>query len=222
MKDILKDIIELNKSIAIDYLNEVEYPWDIISNLEKIIIDLGNKLDKNKFQEIMPNVWVHKSAKVDKTAKIIGPCIIDENALIGFNTLIRNNVIIGKKCVVGNSSEVKNSILFDESSAPHFNYVGDSIIGYKAHFGAGSLTSNFKSDQGLIKIKINGIVYNTNLNKLGVIVGDNVEIGCNSVLNPGTVIGCNSTIYPLTMIRGEIRKNKIVKDINNIVDKNIK
>ncbi len=219
MKDILKNIIELDKSIAIDYFKELKYPWDIISNLEKIIIDLGNKLDKNKFQEIIPNVWVNKSAKIDETAKIIGPCIIDEDASIGFNTLIRNNVIIGKKCVVGNSSEVKNSILFDESSAPHFNYIGDSIIGYKAHFGAGSLTSNFKSNQGLIKMKINDVVYDTNLNKLGVIVGDNVEIGCNSVLNPGTVIGCNSTIYPLTMIRGEINKNKIVKDINTIVDK---
>lgn len=218
MKEILKNIINLDNSIATNYLKEYNYPWEILDNLNEIIINLGSKLDKEEFKEINPNVWVNKNAKIDETAKIIGPCIIDKEAIIGHNALIRNDVIIGKKCFVGNSTEIKNSILFDEATVPHFNYIGDSILGNKSHFGAGSLTSNLKSNKSIIKMKINGKIYDTKRNKVGAIVGDNVEIGCNAVLNPGTVIGKNSMIYPLTMVRGEIKKNKIVKTMENIVD----
>lgn len=175
--------------------------------------------DNDTDDEIESNVWISKTANVDSTARIIGPCIIDDDCQIRVNAFIRGNVIIGKGAVVGNSSEVKNSILFDEAKIPHFNYIGDSILGHKAHFGAGSLTSNVKSDESIVKVTLNGNKYDTNMKKIGSVVGDNVEIGCNAVLTPGVVIGRNSTVYPLTMVRGEIGSNKIVKSMTEIISK---
>jgi len=219
MKSYINNIVSLEHSILGNHLKNFDKHWDFIANLSSLIIEVGKNLNKNEFDEVAPNVWINKKAKVDKTARIIGPCIIDEGAEIRINAFFRGNTVIGKRCVIGNSSELKNSILFDEAKIPHFNYIGDSIVGYKAHFGAGSITSNIKSDESLIKIKLNGHIYNTNRKKVGALVGDFVEIGCNSVLSPGVIIGTNTTIYPLTMVRGVIEENKIVKSMDNIVNK---
>jgi len=219
MKEQLQDILDFEKSIINNYCEVFNNYWDFLKNLNKLIIVMGECLDKTKYDEVKPNIWISKKAKVSPTATIVGPCIIDDNAEVRVNAFIRGSVIIGKGCVVGNSSEIKNAILFDEAKIPHFNYIGDSILGYKSHFGAGALTSNVKSDESLVKIILNGNKYDTNMKKVGSIVGDNVEIGCNAVLTPGVIIGRNSTIYPLTMVRGEIEGNKIVKSMDNIVDK---
>lgn len=219
MKEQLKEILDFEKSIINNYCEGFNNYWEILKNLNKLIIVIGECLDKTKYDEVKPNVWISKSANIDSTARINGPCIIGDNAEVRVNAFIRGSVIIGKGCVVGNSSEIKNSILFDEAKAPHFNYIGDSILGYKAHFGAGALTSNVKSDESLVKVILNGNKYDTNMKKVGSVVGDNVEIGCNAVLTPGVIIGKNSTIYPLTMVRGEIESNKIVKSTNEIVTK---
>lgn len=219
MKEQLQNVLGFNKSIINSYCDNYKNYWELLKDLKNIIINIGNNLDKTKYDEVEPNVWISKTAKVDNTVRIIEPCIIDDDSEIRVNAFIRGNVIIGKECIVGNSSEIKNSILFDEAKVPHFNYIGDSILGYRAHFGAGSITSNVKGNKSLINVTMIGNKYNTNMKKLGSIVGDNVEIGCNTVLTPGTVIGRNSTIYPLTMVRGEIGSNKIVKSMNEIVDK---
>ena len=219
MKEQLQVILDFSKSIINEYCDDYNNYWELLKDLKNIIIVMGNNLDKNKYDEVETNIWVSKTAKVDNTARIVGPCIIDDDSEIRVNAFIRGNVIIGKRCVVGNSSEIKNSILFDESKIPHFNYVGDSILGYKAHFGAGSLTSNVKSDESFVNVMLNSNKHTTNMKKIGAVVGDNVEIGCNAVLTPGTIVGRGSTIYPLTMVRGEIGSNKIVKSINEIVDK---
>lgn len=219
MKEQLQDILNFNKSIINEYCDNYDNYWELLKDLKNIIIAIGNNLDKTKYDEVEHNVWISKAAKVDNTAHIIGPCIIDEDSEVRVNAFIRENVIIGKGCVVGNSSEIKNAVLFDEAKIPHFNYIGDSILGYKAHFGAGSLTSNVKSDESFVNVILHGNKYTTNMKKVGSIVGDNVEIGCNAVLTPGTIVGRNSTIYPLTMVRGEIGSNKIVKSMNEVVDK---
>lgn len=219
MKSYMSEIISFKHSILGDYLKDFNNHWDFLEELESLIIRVGKTLDKDKFDEIYHNVWISKSANVDKGAKIIGPCIIDEEAEVRFNAFLRGRVVIGKKCVIGNSTEVKNAILFDEAKIPHFNYVGDSIIGYKSHFGAGAIISNVKSDESLINLKIGDSVYRTGRKKLGSFVGDFVEIGCNCVLSPGVIISSNTTVYPLTMVRGYIDKNKIVKNMNNIIEK---
>lgn len=211
----IQNIVNLNKTITKEYFKIYQYPWDVLNNLNNII----NELDKSNYTEIKPNIWIGKNVEIANSANIIGPCIIDENTKIKHCAYIRENVIIGKNCTIGNSSEIKNSILFDEATIPHFNYIGNSIIGYKSHFGAGAITSNLKSDKSNISITINDIKYKTSCRKLGAIVGDNVEIGCNAVLTPGTTIGKNTTIYPLTMIRGEIKENKIVKNNSTIEEK---
>lgn len=211
----IKHIINLNKTITEKYFKEEKYPWDVLNNLNNII----KEIDKSGFEEIKPNIWVGKNVIIADTSNIIGPCIIGDNTEIKHCAYIRENVIIGKNCTIGNSTEIKNSILFDEVAVPHFNYIGNSILGHKSHFGAGAITSNLKSDKTNINIRINDITYQTSCKKFGAIVGDNVEIGCNSVLTPGTVIGKNTTVYPLTMVRGEIKENKIVKNSENIVDK---
>lgn len=221
MKNLISNIISLKGSITEDYINEIQYPWELINSLKDIIIRIGNTLDKEEFSEIGKNIWIHKTVLLDKTATIIGPCIIDKNAVVKVNAYIRENVIIGKNCVIGNSTELKNSILFDECKAPHFNYIGDSILGYKVHFGAGAITSNVKSDYSNISVKLNDIFYKTEKNKLGALIGDCCEIGSNCVIAPGAVIGKNTTIYPLVFARGEIKENKIVKSKEIIVDKKV-
>lgn len=211
----IKNIINLNKTITKEYFNIYKYPWDVINNLNTII----NEIDKSKYTEINPNIWIGKNVTIANTATIIGPCIIDDNTEIKHCAYIRENVIIGKNCTIGNSTEIKSSILLDEVTIPHFNYIGNSILGNKSHFGAGAITSNLKSDKSNINITINDKIYKTTCRKFGAIIGDNVEIGCNSVLTPGSVIGKNTIIYPLTMIRGEIKDNKIVKNNTTIIDK---
>ena len=211
--------LNIDRTIMNNVLIEYEYPWDFIVNLEEIILKVGRVLDKNEFEEITNNVWVHKTANVDKTARIVGPCIIDEGAEIRVNAYIRGKVVVGKNCVVGNSTEIKNSVLFDSVKVPHFNYVGDSILGYNSHLGAGAIISNVKSNCNPIRVVLGGTSYNIDCKKFGSIIGDSVEVGCNSVVLPGTIIGSDSIIYPLVMVRGEIRSQKIVKSPNDIVDR---
>ena len=205
-------------TISEKYIREFNYPYKILPNIKDIILELGRNLNSD-YNNIGNDIWIHKNAKVDESARIIGPCIIDSNAEIRCFAFIRGNVIVGKNSVVGNSCEIKNSILFDYVQVPHFNYVGDSILGYKAHLGAGAIISNLKSDKSNVFIKNNSEVIDTNLKKVGAFLGDYVEIGCNSVINPGTVIGSNTSIYPLTSVRGVIDKDSIVKSMDNIIRK---
>lgn len=216
MQEYLKNLFDFNKTIASSYILKYDYP-EILNHIGEIIFEISKTLN-NDYQEISPNVFVHKSVKIDKSATIIGPCLVLENSEIRVNAYIRGNVIIGKNCVIGNSTELKNAILFDEVKVPHFNYIGDSLLGYKVHFGAGSLTSNVKSDESNVTLTINSEKIKTNRKKIGALVGDKVEIGCNTVLTPGSIIGKNTTIYPLVMVRGEIPENKIVKS-TTMVDK---
>lgn len=216
MQEYLKNLFDFNKTIASSYILKYDYP-EVLNHIGEIILEISKNLN-NDYQEISPNVFVHKSVKIDKSATIIGPCLVLENSEIRVNAYIRGNVIIGKNCVIGNSTELKNAILFDEVKVSHFNYIGDSILGYKVHFGAGSLTSNVKSDESNVTLTINSEKIKTNRKKIGALVGDKVEIGCNAVLTPGSIIGKNTTIYPLVMVRGEIPENKIVKS-TTMVDK---
>ena len=211
-----KDLFKLGHSIAYKYIEKYVYPYEVLPNIKDIILEIGNKLDDN-YIKLENNVWIHKSAKVSNSAIINGPCIIDENTEIRPSAYIRGNAIIGKNCVFGNSCEIKNSILFDNVQVPHFNYVGDSILGNFSHMGAGIITSNVKSDKSLVVIKNKKEKQITNLKKVGAFLGDYVEIGCNSVLNPGTVILPNTNVYPLTSVRGVIPENSVVKSMNDIV-----
>lgn len=213
-----KDIFVSNNSIADSFIKSHEYPFEVLPNIKNYILKLGESLS-NDYEKTGNNIWIHKSANVNKFAEITGPCIIDEGAEIRFNAYIRGNVIIGKNSVLGNSCEIKNSILYDNVQVPHFNYVGDSILGYKSHMGASSIISNLKSAKTNIVIKYKDEKIKTNLKKVGAFLGDNVEVGCGSVLNPGTIIMPNTNIYPLISVRGVIESNSIVKDMNNIVRK---
>lgn len=217
----LEKYLDFNETILKEYLKNYEYHWEVLKDLNDLILEIGQTLDLNQYNKVADNIWIHKSANIDERCKIIGPCIIGEYAEIRFNAFIRGKVIIGNNCVVGNSTEIKNSILFNEAKVPHFNYIGDSILGYKAHFGAGVITSNMKSDKSEITVIMNDEKHNTNRNKLGSLVGDCVEIGCNSVLNPGTVIGKNTTIYPLSMVRKELKENIIFKNDGTIINKEL-
>lgn len=212
----------LDETIAKDYLAQFTYPWEALKGISDYIKELGPTLDKEIFEERGENIWVAKSAKVAPTACLNGPLIIDEEAEIRHCAFIRGSAIIGKNSVVGNSTEIKNDIIFNNVQVPHYNYVGDSILGYKSHMGAGSITSNVKSDKTLVVVKD---CYDTNeeietgLKKFGAMLGDYVEVGCNSVLNPGTVIGKNSNIYPTSCVRGVIPANHIFKDKEHVVAK---
>lgn len=210
-----KDIFISDNSIAIDLIRKYEYPYMVLPVINDYIINLGKTLS-DEYILTGNDIWIHKTAKVADTASITGPCIIDENAQIRQCAFIRGSVIIGKNSILGNSCEIKNAILFDNVEVPHFNYVGDSILGYHAHMGAGSITSNIKSDKQNVVIK-GEINIETNLRKVGAFLGDNAEIGCNAVLNPGTIIGPNTSVYPLTSVRGVIPSNSIVKSMDNIV-----
>ena len=262
----IENLYNLDETIAKELLETKKYPWEILPKINDFILELGQKLDKNIYEQKGENVWIAKSAKIAPTASITGPVIIDENAEIRHCAFIRGKAIVGKNAVVGNSTELKNVILFNNVQVPHYNYVGDSILGYKAHMGAGSITSNVKSDKSNVQIKVKEItakevyvkevnakevnakeacaeiiisnekldtkaqlktkvgederIIETNLRKVGAFLGDGVEVGCNSVLNPGTIIGRNTNIYPLSCVRGVIPENSIYKNKKEIVKKN--
>jgi NDP-sugar pyrophosphorylase family protein len=214
-----KNLFDLEHTIAREYLENYEYPWEALPEIKNFIRELIEKLDHNEYTEYKKDVWVHKSATIAPTADVNGPAIIGPKSEIRHCAYIRGNAIIGEGCVIGNSCEVKNAVIFDKSQVPHFNYVGDSILGFHAHMGAGSIVSNLKSDGKNVTIKVGDVKIPTNLRKFGAIIGDNVEVGCNSVLNPGTIVGKNSNIYPLARVRGLVPERSIYKDEDNIVEK---
>ena len=214
------NLYNLEETIAKELLEKVTYPWEALAQIEDYIIKLGNTLDPEKYEKKGEDIWIAKSAKVMSTAYIQGPAIIGENAEIRHCAFIRGKAIIGNGAVVGNSTELKNVILFNKVQVPHYNYVGDSILGYKAHMGAGSITSNVKSDKKLIIIKNGENKIETGIKKIGAMLGDEVEVGCGSVLNPGTIVGKNTNIYPLSSVRGVIPPKSIYKNKNEIVQKN--
>ncbi len=215
----ISNMYNLDETIAAEYIKTKEYPWELLSGIKDYILKLGATLPADKFEKRGDDVWIAKSAKVFDSAYIGGPCIIDEDAEIRQCAFIRGSAIVGKGAVVGNSTELKNVILFNKVQVPHYNYVGDSILGYKSHMGAGSITSNVKSDKKLVVVKNGEEKVETGLKKFGAMLGDNVEVGCGSVLNPGTVIGRNCNIYPLSSVRGCIPENHIFKDKDHVVEK---
>ncbi len=211
---------DLNKSIAGELIAKYEFPWEVLPHIKDYIVELGKTLSAEEYDNPAENVWISKSAKVFPSAYINGPAIICAGAEVRHCAFIRGNAIVGENAVVGNSTELKNVILFNNVQVPHYNYVGDSILGFKSHMGAGSITSNVKSDKTLVTISAKGEKVETGLKKMGAILGDNVEVGCNSVLNPGTVIGKESNVYPLSMVRGYVPAPSIYKNKNEIVEKN--
>ncbi len=219
MKTTVKDLYDLSHSIMGEFLGQFTYPWEALSRIKEEIERLGATLPKEEFEEISPRVWVHKSAKVAPTAYLGAPCIVDEGAEVRHCAFVRGSAVVGKGSVVGNSTELKNVILFDSVQVPHYNYVGDSILGYKSHMGAGAVTSNVKSDKTLVVVKEKTEQIATGLKKFGAMLGDCVEIGCNSVLNPGTVVCPNTNVYPLSCVRGVIPSDSIYKTGGVIVKK---
>ncbi|MBR2587593.1 MAG: UDP-N-acetylglucosamine pyrophosphorylase [Bacilli bacterium] len=220
MKDCeIANLYNLNETIAKEIFTGCKYPWEVLSKIKEFILELGNSLDLEEYDKIGENIWIAKSAKVAPTAYIAGPAIIGKDTEVRHCAFVRGNAIVGNNCVVGNSTELKNVILFNNVQVPHYNYVGDSILGYRSHLGAGSITSNVKSDKKLVVVKNGDEHIETGLKKFGAMIGDNVEVGCGSVLNPGTVIGKNSNIYPLSSVRGVIGSNCIYKSNNEIVTK---
>ena len=215
----IENLFNLEETIAKEIFKGATYPWEVLTKIEGFIVELGENLNKEEYEKFGDNIWIAKTAKVAETAYINGPAIIDKNAEIRHCAFIRGKAIIGEGAVVGNSTELKNVILFNRVQVPHYNYVGDSILGYKAHMGAGAITSNVKSDKKMVVVKNDTQRIETGLKKFGAIIGDMVEVGCGSVLNPGTVIGRNSNIYPLSSIRKVIPANCIYKNQNEIVNK---
>ena len=215
----IEKLYNLKETIAKTLLEKYEYPWEALPQISEFIIEIGKTLDKNIYENRGENIWIAKTANIAPTAYIKGPTIIGENAEIRHCAFIRGNAIIGNNAVVGNSTELKNVILFNNVQVPHYNYIGDSILGYKSHMGASSLTSNVKSDKKLVVVKNGKEQIETGLKKFGAMIGDNVEVGCGSVINPGSVIGKNTNIYPLSSVRGVIPENSIYKNQNEIVDK---
>ena len=214
----IEDLYDLEHSMARDYLSRFTYPWEALKGIKEMIVELGVTLNKDDFLEISPQVWVHKTAKVAPTALIGAPCIIGAGTEVRHCAFIRGSALVGADCVVGNSVELKNVILFDGVQVPHYNYVGDSILGYKSHMGAGSVTSNVKSDKSLVVIHADRQIP-TGIKKVGAMLGDFVEVGCNSVLNPGTVVGRHSNVYPTSCVRGVIPANSIYKKDDTIIQK---
>ena len=213
------DLLDLSKTAAAELFTGKEYPWEVLDDIGDFICRLGAGLSADEYEKRGENVWIAKDATVFPSACINGPCIIDRGAEVRHCAFIRGNAIVGKNAVVGNSVELKNVVLFDGVQVPHYNYVGDSVLGYKAHMGAGSITSNVKSDKTLVVIHNGAEQIPTGRKKVGAILGDNVEIGCNSVLNPGTVVGRGSRVYPLSSVRGVIPADSIYKGTGNISDK---
>ncbi|MDR2888365.1 MAG: UDP-N-acetylglucosamine pyrophosphorylase [Lachnospiraceae bacterium] len=210
-------LYNLNETIAASLFAVATYPWELLPRIGDHIIELGRSLSPDRFIQTADNIWIARSAQVAPTAVIGGPAIIDEEAQIRHCAYIRGNVIVGKRAVVGNSTELKNALLFNEVQVPHYNYVGDSILGFRSHLGAGAVVSNLKSDKSLVQIKIADDAYATGLKKCGALLGDQVEVGCGSVLNPGTVIGRESIIYPLSMVRGYIPPDSIYKNQGEVI-----
>ncbi len=220
MKDIkVKELLSLENTIASPLFENAEYPFQVLSKIGSFIKALGPTLNKELYEQKGENIWIAKSAKLSPTASITGPCIIGENTEVRHCAFIRGNALIGNDCVVGNSTELKNVVLIGKVQVPHYNYVGDSVLGYGSHMGAGAITSNVKSDKSLVVIKNGDEKLETGLKKFGAILGDGVEVGCGSVLNPGTVIGKNSNIYPLSSVRGVVAKNSIYKKAGEVVEK---
>ncbi len=215
----IKNLFDLNHTIAKELFEEHEYPWEILEEISDFIMKTGPSLPEEEYYNPVENVWIHKTVKAYQTVSIIGPAIIGENTEIRPGAFIRGGVIAGKNCVMGNSCEYKNCILFDNVQSPHYNYIGDSIIGYKSHTGAQALTSNVKSDKKPVVIHFEDEDVKTGRKKVGSMIGDNVEIGCGCVLNPGTIIGRNTNIYPLTSVRGAISADSIVKSTSHMVAK---
>jgi len=212
------DLFDLSHSLAGSYLSRFSYPWEALAGIKALILELGPTLD-DTYQQILPQVWVHNTATVAPTAYLGAPCIIGPGTEIRHCAFVRGSALVGGNCVVGNSVELKNVILFDNVQVPHYNYVGDSILGYKSHMGAGSLTSNVKSDQTLVVVKDGSEQIPTGLKKFGAMVGDFVEVGCNSVLNPGTIVGRNSNIYPTSCVRGTVPEKHIWKNNGTVIAK---
>ncbi|HIZ80936.1 MAG TPA: UDP-N-acetylglucosamine pyrophosphorylase [Candidatus Mediterraneibacter pullistercoris] len=215
----VKELYTLEETIAGDIFEGVTYPWEVLPKISAFIVELGNTLDEEEYERRGENVWVAKSAKVAPTAFINGPAIIGKDAEVRHCAFIRGNAIVGEGAVVGNSTELKNVILFNKVQVPHYNYVGDSILGFKSHMGAGSITSNVKSDKKLVVVKTPDGNIETGMKKFGAMLGDEVEVGCGSVLNPGTVIGSHSNIYPLSSVRGYVPGNSIYKKQGEVVEK---
>lgn len=213
----IRELYDLSQTIAGEYLSRFTYPWEALSGIADCVRALGKTLDEAVYEKRGEDIWVAKSAKVAPSACLNGPLIIDEEAEIRHCAFIRGSAIIGKGAVVGNSTEIKNDIIFNGVQVPHYNYVGDSILGYKSHMGAGSITSNVKSDKTLVVVKNGGEQIETGRKKFGAMLGDHVEVGCNSVLNPGTVIGKNSRVYPLSSVRGVVPAGSIYKKQGEIV-----
>ena len=221
MKDqiTIAELYDLKETIAAELFADAEYPWEVLPKIHDFIIELGKRLPGELYEEKGENIWIAKSAKVAPTACLNGPLIIDEEAEIRHCAFVRGNAIVGRGAVVGNSTELKNVVLFNKVQVPHYNYVGDSILGYKSHMGAGSITSNVKSDKTLVTVKGSEVCIETGLKKMGAMLGDYVEVGCNSVLNPGTVIGRESNVYPTSMVRGVVPPHSIYKSKTEIAEK---
>lgn len=214
----ITDLFDLEHTIAADYLKGFEYPWEALSGIKQLIIDLGKKLDPQEYTEVSENVWIHKTAKVFPSAYIGGPCIIGPETEVRHCAFIRSSALVGRHCVIGNSVEIKNAVIFDDCQVPHFNYVGDSILGYHAHLGAGSITSNIKADKKNILIHADQDIV-TGLRKVGAMLGDWADVGSNCVLNPGVVIGRHTNVYPSSCVRGVIPADSIYKTGGVIVKK---
>ena len=215
----ISELFDLDKTIAAELFQGKTYPWEVLSDIKDFILKLGDTLSPEEFDHPEDGVWIAKDAKVFPSAYLGSPCIIDHEAEVRHCAFIRGSAIVGKGAVVGNSTELKNVILFDKVQVPHYNYVGDSVLGYKAHMGAGSITSNVKSDKSLVVIKNGAELIETGRKKVGAMLGDEVEVGCNSVLNPGTVVGRNSNVYPLSCVRGVVPAKSIYKAKGEIVTK---
>lgn len=215
----ISNLYDLEQTIAKDLFEGATYPWEVLGKISGFIRELGPKLDPERFEQRGEEIWVAKSANVAPTAFLNGPLIIDEEAEIRHCAFVRGSAIVGRGSVVGNSTELKNVVIFNSVQVPHYNYVGDSVLGYKSHMGAGSITSNIKSDKTLVAVKDGTEKIETGLKKIGAMLGDHVEVGCNSVLNPGTVIGRGSNIYPLSSVRGVIPANSIYKNRGEVAEK---
>ena len=215
----ISDLYDLDHTLAKDYLLQFTYPWEALSGIKNMILELGSRLDPGEYEEVSEHVWVHRTAKVFPSAYLGAPCIVGPGTEVRHCAFVRGSALIGADCVVGNSVELKNVILFDHVQTPHYNYVGDSILGYCSHMGAGSITSNVKSDKTLVVVRSGGERIETGIKKIGAMLGDYVEVGCNSVCNPGTVIGRRSMVYPTTCVRGVVPENSIVKNNGDIIEK---